>query len=921
MAPPPSGENRLLERDLELAVMSEVLAGAAAGRPGLVAIEGPGGIGKTRLLSEAREWAERAGVLALVARGSERERQLPFGIVEQLFGHELLAIRGAGAIPEDAGDDADTSFATFAALVRVAERLTADRPLMLLVDDLHLGDEPSLQFFGYLARRLGRLSVTLIGTMRPFERSPTAALLSELVGDPRTVSIRPRPLTDKATAALVAQRLGHPADATFSAVCREATGGNPLLLGELLKSLRLARVLPDATSVARIDELGPRAVLRTVLMRLAGLPAGAGALARAIAILGDSADLPLAAELAALQPAAASSAASALIAAEILADQTTPRFVHPLVGSAVYEEIPVPDRARAHARAASLLANRGRPAGMIAAHLLLAPPDGDPRSYDVLRGAARASLRAGAPGAAVAYLERALAEPPPAEQRADAVFALARATMLFEGPAAEPHLREALRLTSDAATRVRIAIELARLLMFTMRVDESIPVLHEAARELGPGSGDLGRMLATTELMAPLFDPGYLPPREQLERGRRLPLEPGIGAKMLAAVSARHWAYGGGSADDCAALALAALDGGDLLAVDNVFLSVTAVLVLELADRPEAEAGWDALLRDADTRGSRQSELAVSLFRGFALGRRGQLTAAEVSVHEALDAIAAWKGGDGRVHAAAFLSAIRRERGDLAGARDALHAVPRPEGAADEARLWLDSSIELLLAESRFDEALAAAHDAERRFAYLVNPIDTPTPQHRATALHRLGRHDEAVAVAEQALAKVLAWGSPGAVARARRARGLIQGAAGLDQLQQAVDVVRGTPARLELAKSQIELGAALRAANQRAEARPVLRQALELTTLLGAAGLAARARTELHTAGGRPRTTALTGPAALTDSELRVVKRAAAGDTNREIAETLFVTPKTVELHLSNAYRKLGVAGRRELAAALGRD
>jgi DNA-binding CsgD family transcriptional regulator len=912
-----------LERDAELAVLGEVLARAAARRPGLVAIEGPGGIGKTRLLREAQERAERAGMLVLVARGSERERQLPFGVVEQLFGPGFHEIRGVGthANSEEAADDTDTSFSTFAALVRMTERLSADRPLVLVVDDLHLSDEPSLQFFGYLARRFGRLSATLIGTLRPFERSPTAALLSELVGDPLTVSIRPQPLTDEATAALVTQRLGSPADATFSAACREATGGNPLLLDELLKTLRFERVPPDVTRVGMIDQVGGRALLRTVLARLTNLPAGAAAIARAIAILGDCADLSLAAELAALDPAAASSAVSALIAAEILADQTTPRFVHPLVHSAVYEDIPVPERARAHARAGSLLSSRGQPAGVIAAHLLLAPPGGDARSYEVLRGAARASLRAGAPGAAVAYLQRALAEPPPAGHRADAVFALARATMLFEGPAAEPHLREALRLTSDPATRVRIAIDLARLLMFTMRVDESIPVIHEAARELGPESGDLERMLATTELMAPLFDPEYLPPRERLERGRRLPLEPGIGAKMLAAVSARHWAYGGGAADDCAALALAALDGGDLVAVDNVFLSVTAVLVLELADRPEAEAGWDALLRDADTRGSRQSELAVSLFRGFALGRRGQLGAAEASLDVALDAIAAWKGGDGRVHAAAFRSAVRRERGDLAGARAALDAVPRPEGAGDDARLWLDSSIELLLAESRVDEALVAAHDAERRFAYLANPIDTPAPQHRATALHHLGRHDEAVALAEQALVQALAWGSPGAVARARRALGLILGAAGIDHLQQAVDVARGTPARLELAKSQVELGAALRVAGRRADARPVLREALELTTLLGADGLAARARTELHTAGGRPRTTALTGPDALTGSERRVVERAVAGDTNRQIAAALFVTPKTVELHLSNAYRKLGVAGRRGLAAALQCD
>ena len=229
MLAPSSGEPRLLERDAELAVLGEVLARAAARRPGLVAIEGPGGIGKTRLLREAQGRAERAGMLVLVARGSERERQLPFGVVEQLFGPGFHEIRGVGthANSEEAADDTDTSFSTFAALVRMTERLSADRPLVLVVDDLHLSDEPSLQFFGYLARRFGRLSATLIGTLRPFERSPTAALLSELVGDPLTVSIRPQPLTDEATAALVTQRLGSPADATFSAACRRPPAATP----------------------------------------------------------------------------------------------------------------------------------------------------------------------------------------------------------------------------------------------------------------------------------------------------------------------------------------------------------------------------------------------------------------------------------------------------------------------------------------------------------------------------------------------------------------------------------------------------------------------------------------------------------------------------------------------------------------------
>jgi DNA-binding CsgD family transcriptional regulator len=143
----------------------------------------------------------------------------------------------------------------------------------------------------------------------------------------------------------------------------------------------------------------------------------------------------------------------------------------------------------------------------------------------------------------------------------------------------------------------------------------------------------------------------------------------------------------------------------------------------------------------------------------------------------------------------------------------------------------------------------------------------------------------------------------------------------GVEHLEEAVAVTAGTPARLEHAKALTAFGAALRRARRPADARPPLRQALELATRCGADGLAAQASSELYAAGGRPRRTALTGVGALTASERRVVDLAAAGATNREIGETLFVAPTTVAMHLSNAYRKLGVTSRHDLPAALQVD
>lgn len=912
MARPPR-PTRLLERGPELDVLADAVDRAGAGRPGLILVEGPGGIGKTRLLMTARDRAVTAGVQVLEARGSEREHRLPFGVVDQLFPAQRHAREGRTATAQS-----DVSSVTLAALLRATEALAEHRPVMLVIDDLHLCDEPSLQFLGYLTRRLGRLRASVLATLRPFERRASAALLSELVGDPLAISIRPTALSETATAELLSEALDEPADAPFATACRVATGGNPLLLNELVKTLRSEAVSPVAQELEAVNELGPRAVLRTVLVRLGGLPVEATQLARAIAVLGEAADLPLAAALAGLEPEAAGAAATALIGAEILADRSGASFVHPLVESAVYEDIPAPQRSLAHDAAADLLRARGQSASASAAHLVLAPPRGRAEACDVLAEAARASLRAGAPGDAVTFLRRALAEPPPEDRRGALTADLARAMMLVDGPAAELDLREALRLTDDPTARVLLLIDLARLLMFIDRVDESTPLLAQAAAELPPGSEDLRRILATTTLMAPLFDATVVPPADVVALGRRLPLEPGIGAKMLAAQSARHWAFDGGSSDACTELALAALEGGDLVRADSVFLAVSAVFVLEIADRPEADDGWVAIERECDRHGSHQARVALNLFRGYGLARRGELADADDALDDALEAARDWNAVQGGVHVAAFRARVRTERGDLGGAREALESVPVPDRPTDEARMWLDSRVALLNAESRFGDALAAADELERRFAFLPCLLDTSALVHRATALDGLGRRDEAIAAASAALEQARPWGSPGVVGQALRVLGTVEGGeTGLARLRQAVATTDGTRARLELAKAQVELGTALRVAGA-AEARSTLRAGLELAAQLGTEKLEARALRELHAAGGRPRTSALTGPGSLTDAERRVVELAAAGNTNRSIGEALFVTPKTVELHLSNAYRKLGVRGRRELAGAL---
>ncbi len=540
---------------------------------------------------------------------------------------------------------------------------------------------------------------------------------------------------------------------------------------------------------------------------------------------------------------------------------------------------------------------------------------------DVLAEAARAAQRAGAAASASSYLARALAEPPPAERRAPVLLALAAAEKGHDLSSANEHVRQAIALIDDPLALGLPTLQLARGLAMTRRADEAVALARHTAPALPPQAELLRAAFEALELTAPLLGASEPVAPERFAPHRRLPLAPGVGPKLLAAIAAHQWAYGGGSAAECAPLALAALEGWELIRADNLVLTVAATLVLEIADRQEAVDGWEALLASGHTTGSVAFTAAASIYGGYTLLRRGELDDAEASLRDGLEAHTLWNlGVEGLSGTAAWLAGVRRERGDLAGARQALEAVTERGDASHGERYWLDSLAEQLLAEERSEEALAVVRRARQRFAHLT-AIDTPLRVHEAAALHRLGRHDEALALAAEEVEAARRWGAPSIVARALRALGTLEHTEGIAHLQEAVELAERSPARLEQAKALAALGVALRAARRPTEARDPLRQALDLAEARGATALAGQVRSELYAAGGRPRTTALQGRAALTPSELRVAERAAAGQTNRAIGEALFVTPKTVELHLRNAYRKLGAQKRHELAALLERD
>ncbi len=434
----------------------------------------------------------------LGGRGSELERSFSYGVVRQLFEPLLASLQaeeradllaGSAALAAPLFDPAqvaaepvaDSSLATLHGLYWLTANLAARRPLLLALDDLHWCDLPSLRWLAYLLPRMEGLGLLVLVGLRPAEPGEDPGLIGQIVSDPLATIVRPAPLSTEAAARLLRETLSPDADDAFCAACREETGGNPLLLRELVHAIAAEGLAPTEANVPRLRELGARAGSRAVSLRLSRLPPEATTLAQAVAILGDDADPRQAAALADLEEQAAFEAVDALARVDVLRPQPPLGFVHPLIRAAVYETLTPLERDRGHARAARLLANAGAEPERVAAHLLRSPPAADPQVVATLRDAARRAGSRGASESAVAYLRRALEEPPPAAERAELLLELGSAETQVDGDAAIEHLREAHALNEDPIGRAETALLLGRQL-FLLRGEESDAVFSRGAR-------------------------------------------------------------------------------------------------------------------------------------------------------------------------------------------------------------------------------------------------------------------------------------------------------------------------------------------------------------------------------------------------------------------------------------------------------
>jgi DNA-binding CsgD family transcriptional regulator len=379
-----------------------------------------------------------------------------------------------------------------------------------------------------------------------------------------------------------------------------------------------------------------------------------------------------------------------------------------------------------------------------------------------------------------------------------------------------------------------------------------------------------------------------------------------------------------GTASEAASLARRALDGGLLTEQTSASATFYDALVSALvADDFELVARYcDAGLSDARRRGSLRDVSLNYMFRSHLNYRRGRIADAESDASTALDT--ALEGGFVfATTAAAFLIDALIERGELGAAAASLDRVG---GASDIPDTWMTNWLvyrraRLRLATGDVEGGLADLQMLGlRERGYLGrNPSVYPYRSSVAITLAQRGEREDARMLALEELNLAHGWGTSRSIGMATAALGLVEGGErGLERLREAVSVLEPCGARLEYARAMVELGAALRRAGTRVEARERLAAGMDLAHRCGATALAERAREELIAAGARPRRPALTGLDALTASERRVTRAAADGLANKQIAQALFVTVRTVEMHLSNAYRKLDISSREELQAEL---
>jgi DNA-binding CsgD family transcriptional regulator len=904
----------LLGRDAELAEIANLLHRAREGDGGALLIVGEPGIGKTALLTAARE--RSAEMLAIHTSGFESEADLPFAALAGLAAPLLdrldrlpppqahaLEVALAMAQPRTGGDRLAV-FAGFAGLVALG---AAEHPMLLTIDDAQWLDTPSAECLAYLARRLDGSSIGLIATAR---EGTGQTVLGEALGGRLPL----RGLARDDARAVIRAAAGDLAPETEEALL-DAALGNPLALRELPGSLTekqrrgeaIVEPAPEPGTTlwqaleARITGLAPsaQAAALVVAASVDGATTAIHAACDELGVDGDGLEQCERAGILALSPDRAS-------------------FTHPLLRGIALQLPPASERRRAHAA----LARHSEP-DAAAWHLAAAAIEPDEAVADALEQAAYRAASRGAHGAAADALERAAAASTDPDARARRLLTAALAAGLGGAYPRAATMLEPVGTVEDPVMRARIRHLLAMLTLAGAVRDpnENRSLLLAGAAEVEAHDSLLAAtMLADAGVSAVVA--GRCDAALEAAAGARAVLPRDATDPVRCQVHSIHGmalTIGGRAREGSHELELAAGLLGSIDPVSPGAQSISLALHGRLATGHERSLrdGMLALIargREAGTVGMLPYYLLVAADAAFRLGHWERAAA------EADEAVVIAEDS-GSLGPLSFALAVRGRhgaaRGDEAEARaDLTRAVgmARERGIGGTA-VWAQGALGFLeLSAGQVRAAIAALEDARGIAveAALEDHLLIPWAADLVEAYARAGMGEAASRDAEMLSASAEGNGTALALAVSERCLGLAHSEE--ERFEAALEAHADASQPFELGRTLLAFGLWLHRSRRRLNARERLGAALEIFERLGARPWAELARAELRAAGATGRES---DPASddLTSQEVRIAHAVASGATNKEVAAELFLSPKTIEFHLSSIYRKLGIRSRTELA------
>jgi DNA-binding CsgD family transcriptional regulator len=887
----------LLGRERECERLRRLIGDARRGRSGVLVVRGAPGVGKTALLDYLVQEAQGFQVLHVLGLASEQE--LPYSglhallrpvvpLTAQIPEVQARALRIALALESGSPDRFVAAAGVLSLLAEGAER----GPVLVAVDDAHWLDPASRDALLFAARRLGAESIALVLVVRDGD--------ADRIEEQRFEELEIRPLGEDDALALLRERWGASLDLAVARRLAAATGGNPLALVEV------AQLLSEDERQGRVP-LGetlpvPDAVARAVRRRLADVPPSTRR-----ALLALAAD-ELALDL--LEPAELDPAKAVGL---IRMDGRTTGFVHPLFRAAIYDVAGEDERRAAHAWLAEALAGRADADDRRAWHLAAAASGPDEAAAAALEATAGRAEARGGSAARAAALERAAELSEAEAARGQRLRAAANAAFLAGEPARALELIDrVLPGTDDPLVRADLVQQRVAILAWKGPPVPADLIEHEAALVLQVDPERAAGLLAQLESAAicGLDARAFRRAADQIE-----PLLPRLGAwwrpRSIGGVAeARMW-----NGETTRARELYA----EMLK-DPVAAATHGPALIQLELYEEARRALDASL-EVGRRSGQPLRIAwtQACFGQLeqVLGRTPQAIAAAteaLSLAEAMevDAVAGM--------ALVTLATIAARRGQGAECRRAAMRAEEIGVRLRDDHLRASAQLPLaLLALGEGDHASAAAllqPVADRLAAGgIVDPSVVPCDADLIESHVRLGDSAAARRLLDSFSARAEAARRPSAQAEAARCEGLRAAADDFDRwFRAALDRHDLVPSGFARARTQLCYGERLRRARRRRDAREQLRAALAAFETGGDAAWAERARAELDATGEHVRRRDPTAPEQLTPQELQIALQVADGRTNREIAAAVFLSPKTVEYHLTHVYRKLGLHSRAEL-------